>query len=76
VCIVGFTSGTKALPVFVNRVMSDAYDKASDMPPARVARIQKADPAEFINTTNPNNYSRYWELYIVLLHKIYVFTII
>lgn len=55
----GFTSGTKALPVFVNRVMSDAYDKADDMPPERVCKLQKADPMEYLNATRPNNFSRW-----------------
>jgi len=53
----GFTSGTKARPVFVNRVMGDAYDKASDIPGPALDRIRKQDPAEYINTQRPNNHS-------------------
>ena len=56
----GFTSGTKAQPAFLNRVMSDAYDKASDIPAARLDHVKKTDPAEYLNMTNPNNYSRYF----------------
>jgi len=53
----GFTTGTKARPGFVHRVMGDAYDKAGDMPPAKLDRTRKQDPAEFLNMTNPNNYT-------------------
>ncbi|XP_074662941.1 stabilizer of axonemal microtubules 4-like [Tubulanus polymorphus] len=53
----GFTRGTKALPVYVNRVMSDAYDKASDMPSQRVNALKKKDPAEYMNAVHPDNYS-------------------
>ena len=54
----GHTRGTKARPVFVNRVMGDAYDKAGDMPGAVLDHTRKNDPAEYLNMTNPNNYSR------------------
>ena len=55
----GFTSGTKAKPVFVNHIPSDAYDKAADVPAARLDRTFKQDPAEYINMTHPDNHSRY-----------------
>ena len=54
----GFTSGTRARPGFVHRVMGDAYDKAGDIPDARLDRTKKADPAEYLNMTNPDNHSR------------------
>lgn len=53
----GFTTGTKARPVFVNRVMGDAYDKANNMPGAKLDRTKKGDPAEYLNMVHPNNYS-------------------
>ncbi|XP_013385451.1 protein phosphatase 1 regulatory subunit 32 [Lingula anatina] len=53
----GFTAGTKARPVFVNRVMGDAYDKADDMPRAKLERTKKQDPTEYMNMTHPNNYT-------------------
>lgn len=51
----GFTYGTKSRPAFVNRVMEDAYDKADSMPPQRLERLSKVDPAEFVNATHPHN---------------------
>lgn len=53
----GFTSSTKARPAFLHRVPSDAYDKAGDMPPGKLDRMRKADPTEYMNMVNPNNYS-------------------
>lgn len=53
----GFTTGTKAHPVYLHRVMADAYDKAGDIPNPQLDRIRKADPAEYLNTVEPNNHS-------------------
>lgn len=47
----------KSKPLYVNRVMGDAYEKAGDIPQLRLDRTQKTDPTEFLNMHNPNNYS-------------------
>jgi len=52
-----FTTGTKARPGFVHRVMGDAYDKAADIPGAKLEQMRKEDPTEYINTQKPNNHS-------------------
>ena len=39
--------------------MSDAYDKAGDMPGNRLDKMRKGDPAEYMNAVHPNNHSRY-----------------
>ena len=39
--------------------MGDAYDKAGDIPDARLDRTKKKDPAEYLNMTNPDNYNRW-----------------
>ncbi|KAK3096952.1 hypothetical protein FSP39_005069 [Pinctada imbricata] len=52
----GFTR-EKAKPLYVNRVMTDAYDRAADIPNLRLDRTKKVDPAEYLNMQNPNNFS-------------------
>ncbi|XP_060065144.1 protein phosphatase 1 regulatory subunit 32-like [Ylistrum balloti] len=52
----GFTR-EKAKPLYVQRVMGDAYDKAGNIPNLRLERTKKADPTEYLNMQNPNNYS-------------------
>ena len=58
-CASGFTSGTSAQPKFMSNKMSDAYDKAGDMPGNRLDKMRKGDPAEYMNAVHPNNHSRY-----------------
>lgn len=52
----GFTH-EKAKPLYVNRVMGDAYTKLGQVPSAVGERIQKVDPAEYLNMTHPDNHS-------------------
>ncbi|XP_072045830.1 stabilizer of axonemal microtubules 4-like [Amphiura filiformis] len=52
----GFTH-EKAKPLYVNRVMTDAYTKRDQVPEAMETRTRKADPAEYLNMTNPDNHS-------------------
>eukprot|EP00105_Crassostrea_gigas_P022711 XP_011442325.1 PREDICTED: protein phosphatase 1 regulatory subunit 32 isoform X1 [Crassostrea gigas] len=52
----GFTH-EKAKPLYVNRVMGDAYDKAENIPSLRLERTKKVDPTEYLNMQNPNNHS-------------------
>ena len=47
----------KSKPMYVQRVMGDAYEKAGDIPQLRLDRTQKTDPTEFLNMQHPNNYS-------------------
>lgn len=47
----------KPRPMYVHRVMGDAYEKAGDIPDLRLQRTQKADPTEYFNMQHPNNYS-------------------
>ncbi|KAL3884068.1 hypothetical protein ACJMK2_030290 [Sinanodonta woodiana] len=47
----------KSKPLYVHRVMGDAYDKASDIPDHRLQRTKKSDPTEYLNMHHPNNYS-------------------
>lgn len=47
----------KSKPLYVNRVMGDAYDKAADIPQLRLDRTQKKDPTEYFNMQHPDNYS-------------------
>lgn len=47
----------KSKPLYVHRVMGDAYDKAGDIPQLRLDRTQKTDPTEYMNMQHPNNYS-------------------
>ena len=49
----------KSKPLYVHRVMGDAYEKAGDVPQLRLDRTQKTDPTEFLNMQHPNNYSSY-----------------
>lgn len=52
----GFTH-EKAKPLYVNRVMKDAYTHRHQVPQAVAESIKKADPAEYLNMTNPDNHS-------------------
>ncbi|XP_052807278.1 protein phosphatase 1 regulatory subunit 32-like isoform X2 [Mya arenaria] len=52
----GFVRETSK-PMYVHRVMGDAYDKAGNIPDLRLNRTQKNDPTEFLNMQHPNNYS-------------------
>lgn len=52
----GFVRETSK-PMYVNRVMADAYDKAGDMPSLRLNKAQKADPTDYLNMLNPHNHS-------------------
>ncbi|XP_071481212.1 stabilizer of axonemal microtubules 4-like [Diadema antillarum] len=52
----GFTH-EKAKPLYVHRVMGDAYTKRDQVPPRVEERIRKEDPAEYLNMTNPDNHS-------------------
>ncbi|XP_038073706.1 protein phosphatase 1 regulatory subunit 32-like [Patiria miniata] len=52
----GFTH-EKAKPLYVNRVMRDAYTTNEQVPGAVENRTKKADPAEYLNMTNPDNHS-------------------
>ncbi|XP_054774334.2 stabilizer of axonemal microtubules 4-like [Lytechinus pictus] len=52
----GFTH-EKAKPLYVNRVMTDAYTKWDQVPSRVEDRIKKEDPAEYLNMTNPDNHS-------------------
>ncbi|XP_002740326.1 stabilizer of axonemal microtubules 4-like [Saccoglossus kowalevskii] len=52
----GFTREV-AKPLYVNPIPGDAYTKLHDVPEAARARIQKGDPAEYLNLTHPNNHS-------------------
>ncbi|XP_070541928.1 stabilizer of axonemal microtubules 4-like [Ptychodera flava] len=52
----GFTREV-AKPLYVNRVMEDAYTKLHDVPSAARDAIMKQDPAEYLNMTNPDNHS-------------------
>lgn len=52
----GFTR-EKAKPLYVHNKMEHAYDKAADIPGLRLERTRKADPTEYLNMKNPNNYS-------------------
>ncbi|KAJ8314512.1 hypothetical protein KUTeg_006662 [Tegillarca granosa] len=61
----GFTR-EKAKPLYVNRVMADAYDRAGDIPDLRLNRTKKNDPTEYLNMQNPNNYSRDVRLNVML----------
>ncbi|XP_045197133.2 protein phosphatase 1 regulatory subunit 32-like isoform X1 [Mercenaria mercenaria] len=47
----------KSKPLYVHRVMGDAYDKAGDVPQLRLERTQKKDPTEYFNMQHPNNHS-------------------
>ncbi|XP_052242813.1 protein phosphatase 1 regulatory subunit 32-like isoform X2 [Dreissena polymorpha] len=47
----------KSKPLYVNRIMGDAYDKLGDIPELRLKRTHKQDPTEYYNMQNPNNYS-------------------
>ena len=63
----GFTNAMKPKPAFVHRVMTDAYEVAGDVPPAKLDRMRKQDPAEYLNMTNPHNYSR-WSIWVPIKH--------
>ncbi|KAL5010449.1 hypothetical protein ScPMuIL_012754 [Solemya velum] len=52
----GFTR-EKARPMYVHRVMGDAYDKAENIPDLRLERTKKSDPTEHLNMQNPHNYT-------------------
>ncbi|KAF6016462.1 PPP1R32 [Bugula neritina] len=45
----------KVQPEYVRKVHSDAYDRADQMPAARLFHLKKVDPAEYMNATHPNN---------------------
>jgi len=52
----GFVRETSK-PMYVHRVMGDAYDKAGDIPDLRLKRTEKNDPTEYLNMQHPNNSS-------------------
>ena len=74
VCIFvsGFTSGTNKQPVFLHNKMSDAYDKACDIPGDRLDKMRKRDPTEYMNAMHPDNHSRSVEFHTALLYDGYV----
>ncbi|EDO43736.1 predicted protein [Nematostella vectensis] len=53
----GFTHGTKARPVFYHHTMDEAYTKLNETHPRVQERVQKRDPCEFSNMTNPHNHT-------------------
>lgn len=52
----GYTRET-AKPLYLNRVMADAYDHADSSPGLRNAWVKKNDPMEYLNMTHPNNFT-------------------